>query len=211
MATGMVSALGCVAVLSAPRLIRQRKGGCGQSPEVSNLRQIGLALFEFENEYGSLPDPSTIARVQGKTGLMLSMGTTTSNDYFRQLLEAGIASNETMFYARLPSSSTKPDDIFTAGEALKKGECSFTYLLGARASDNPGRPLVVAPMIPGTDRFDPKPFNGKALILKRDNSVTFTTIDKHGHAIFPNGGRNLMDPTNPIWDGHPPTIAWPEL
>ncbi len=34
-------------------------------------------------------------------------------------------------------------------------------------------------------------------------------IDKAGHIII--DGRNLMDPKHPIWDGHPPIIAWPEL
>lgn len=209
MAAGIISALGCMTFLSAPLFIRQCKCCGGQTEAVSNIRQLGLALFEFEAEYGSFPDPSTIARVRGKTDLMLSMGTTTSNDYFRQLLEAGIASSETMFHTRLPGKPMKPDNIFSPGEALKKGECSFTYLLGARASDNPGRPLVVAPMIPGTDRFDPKAFEGKAIILTKDNRAMSLSIDKHGHAIL-QGGRNLMDPSNPIWDGHPPTIAWPE-
>jgi hypothetical protein len=64
-------------------------------------------------------------------------------------------------------------------------------------------------MIPGTDRFDPKPFKGKAVILKMDNSVTSLSIDKAGHAIL--DGRNLMDPHHPIWEGHAPVIAWPDL
>jgi hypothetical protein len=64
-------------------------------------------------------------------------------------------------------------------------------------------------MIPGMNRFDPKPFNGKAILLKLDNSVTLLPIDKVGHAIMYD--RNLMDPDHPIWDGHAPVIAWPDL
>ena len=63
-------------------------------------------------------------------------------------------------------------------------------------------------MIPGTDRFDSKPFDGYAVFLKLDYSVTSYPIDKDGHVII--DGRNVMDPHHPIWGGHPPAIAWPE-
>ena len=101
-----------------------------------------------------------------------------------------------------------PPNVIAGAKALEKGECAFTYFLGASILDNPSRPLAVAPMIPGTDRFDPKPFEGKAVILRIDNSVTSLRIDKMGHVNY--GGGNLMDPSNLIWDGHPPVIAWPE-
>ena len=56
-----------------------------------------------------------------------------------------------MFYARI-TGTKRPDDIVTGGELLKKGECGFTYFMGAKATDNPSRPIVVTPMISGTDR-----------------------------------------------------------
>ncbi len=202
--------LGSMVVLVASPLFLMRRRGC-YSPvreAVNDARQIGLALFEFETEYGKYPDPTTIAAVRKETGTLLSLGTTSSNDFFRQLIAAGIAQSEPMFYAET-AGGRKPDNIFDTTHALEKGECGFTYFLGATETCNPARPLVVARMIPGTDRFDPKPFEGKAVILKADNSVTSLPIDKHGHAILLGG--NLMDPHHPIWDGHPPVIAWPEL
>jgi hypothetical protein len=113
-----------------------------------------------------------------------------------------------MFYAKI-NRTNKPDGIFTKGQALSTGECGFTYLRGAKITDNLERPLLVTPMIPGTDRFDPKPFKGKAVVLKLDYSVTSLPIDKDGHLMI--NGRNLMDPNHPIWGGHPPVIAWPDL
>ena len=100
----------------------------------------------------------------------------------------------------------KPDHIMKAGEALKKGECGFSYLAGQTAAGN--TPLLVTPLIPGTDRFDPKPFEGKAVILRMDNSVTSMPIREDGHVWI--NGMNLLDPHHPIWEGKPPTIAWPE-
>jgi hypothetical protein len=180
----------------------------GQNEAVNNARQMGFALFEFENEYGAYPNADTVVAVQKATGTKLALGTTTSNDFFRQLIGGGFTQSEKIFYAARIPGVRKPDDNITGVEALKKGECGFAYFLGAKVTDNPERPLAVAPMIPGTDRFDPKAFEGKAVVLRMDNSVTSIPIDKDGHIQIE--GKLLMDPTNPIWDGHPPMIVWPE-
>ncbi len=185
-----------------------RRGPHYQSEAVNNARQIGIALFGFETEFGSFPDASTDATVQAETGTDLDLGRKSSNDFFRQLISTSIAQSEPMFYAKI-NGTKKPDGIFTKGEAIKKGECGFTYFLGAKTTDNPSRPLLVTPMIPGTDRFDPKPFKGKAVVLKLDQSVTSLPINKDGHLMI--NGRNLTESNHPIWDGHPPVIAWPDL
>ena len=44
-----------------------------------NVAQVGLALLEFETEYGKYPGPDTIAEVKGSTGTRLRLGTATSN------------------------------------------------------------------------------------------------------------------------------------
>lgn len=180
-----------------------------QTEAVNNARQIGMALFEFQEKYGRMPDVTTIALVKQDTATDLNLGTKSSNDFFRQLMAVAITQSEPMFYAKI-AGTHKPDGIFTKAEALKKGECGFTYFTGALKTDNLGRPIMVTPMIPGTHQFDPKPFNGKAVILKADNSVTsLPIIIKTGHVMV--GGLDLMDPSNPIWDGHPPVVAWPDL
>ena len=179
------------------------------APEaVNNARQIGMALFEFETEYGKFPDSSTIEAVRKNTGTVLPLGTKNSNDYFRQLIGADMTQYEPMFYAKV-KGARKPDGLTDPTHALTKGEVGFTYLAGLSIVGNPSRPLVVAPMIPGTDRFDPKPFEGKAVLLRMDNSVTSLPIQKDGHVLL--YGKNLFDPTNPIWDGKPPVIVWPDL
>ena len=174
---------------------------------VNNARQIGFALFEFEIEYGRFPDATTITAVQKETGTLLPLGTKTSNDYFRQLIGAGITQSEPMFYARI-EGSRKPDGLMDPANTLVKGNVGFAYLAGLASMGSPSRPLVVTPLIPGTDRFDPKPFDGKAVILKMDNSVTSIPIQKDGHVLL--SGRNILDPGHPIWDGKPPVIVWPE-
>ena len=188
-----------------------RHGGgkkANQTQAVNNARQIGLALYGFQEDYGKFPDATTIATVRQKTATDLNLGTKSANDFFRQLLATDIVASEEMFYAKI-AGTHRPDNIFTKAEALKKGECAFSYFLGATRTDNPQRPILATPMIPGTDRFDPKRFDGKAVILKLDNSVTSVPISKSGRVLI--GGLSLMDPANPIWDGKPPVVAWPEL
>ena len=167
-----------------------------------------MALFAFQQDYGTMPDFETIAKVRESTGSSLSMGKKSSNDFFRQLFATGMTESESMFYARIPGVR-KQDGQISGTKALEKGECGFTYFLGAIKDCHPARPTVVVPMIPGTDRFDPEPFGGKAFVLRADNSVTSLVIDKQGHAIF--RGKNLMDPSQEIWEGKPPAIAWPDL
>ena len=189
---------------------RPRHGGhkrADQTQAVNNARQIGLALYEFQEEYGKFPDATTIAAVRQDTATDLNLGTKSANDFFRQLFATGIVQNEVMFYAKT-AVTRKADNIFTKAEALKKGECAFAYFLGATKSDSLLRPVVAVPMIPGTDRFDPKPFKGKAVVLRLDNSVTFLTINNAGHAI--SNGMNLLNPANPFWGDKPPVIAWPD-
>lgn len=164
-------------------------------------------MLEFQEQYGKLPDVTTVA-IQSATATLAPLGKKTSNEFFRQLQAAGMTQSEAMFYAKI-NGTHKPDGRLDGSHLLEKGECGFTYFLGAVRSDNLTRPLVVTPMIPGTDRFDPQPFEGRAVILKMDNSVTMLPIDKDGHVVL--YGTNMMDPHHPIWDGHAPVIAWPDL
>ncbi|HEX7261615.1 MAG TPA: hypothetical protein VF258_07340, partial [Luteolibacter sp.] len=120
-------------VAVAPMFIRSSKKA-DQTEAVSNARQIGFALFEFETDYGKFPDVTTIAAVQKKTGSLLPLGTKSSNDFFRQLIAAEITQFEAMFYAKT-AGGRKPDGIFTTAEAVKARECGFTYFLGATSKD----------------------------------------------------------------------------
>jgi hypothetical protein len=173
---------------------------------------MSLAFFEFDSAYGKFPDPSTIAAVRENSGSLLSLGTKTSNDFFRQLIAAEIAQSERLFYAEIPGTH-KPDNVFfDAAHTLQKGECGFSYIVGLSTKSNPARPLVVTPLIPGTDRFDPVPFNGYAIVLRVDGGPTVLVlpINKNGEVID-SSGKHILDPANPIWGGEKPVIAWPDL
>ena len=173
---------------------------------MNNMKQIGVALFEFDNEYGSYPDEETAKALSEATGTAYKFEGGTSDDYFRQLLAAGVKT-EGIFQFGQPAKAA--DDKFaTDAEALALGECDFAYLPGASASGDPGRPLVVGPMLPGKMEFDPAPFGGKAVVLRADNSVTVLPINEKGEAI--SNGKNLFDPGNEYWGNKKPEVAWPK-
>jgi hypothetical protein len=173
---------------------------------ISNIRQIGLTLFAFDDQYGRFPDASTIPAVQAATGTTLHLGDSSSNQLFRQLL-ATVGTSELIFWAKTPATRKKPDDILAAG-ALAPGECAYSYVAGLTSSGDPETPIVMTPMIRGTLKFDPKPFGGKAIVLNLDSSATALTIEENGDVLL--NGMNLFDPRQPFWRGKAPDIKWPE-
>jgi prepilin-type N-terminal cleavage/methylation domain-containing protein len=192
--------IAALAGLTAPMVIRQRRKA-DQTEAVSNARQIGLAMFEFETSYGSYPDSSTASDVTTNTESDLELGGTTANDYFRQLMAAEIAPSETMFYAKT-AFTRKPDNIFNnTTNALKAGEVGFGYLMNNTdafsASGNPGRPIIAAPLAyqDGTfasGEFDVDLYDAKAVVLKIDNSVTSIPILRKSRKAQITGGKGLL-------------------
>lgn len=92
---------------------------------------------------------------------------------------------------------------------LEKGEVAFAYIANIFPDDNPSLPIAFAPIIPGTKKFDPKPFKGKAVVLRLNKSVSVLNINSNGDALL-GGGKKLLDPNNGMWDGKIPDVRYPE-
>jgi len=209
--------IAALAGLTAPMVIRQRKKA-DQTEAVSNARQIGLALFEFETSYGSFPDQSTGTEVTANTQSVLTFGGNAANDYFRQLIAAEISQSEAMFYAKT-AFTKKPDNVFnTAQNALAAGEVGFGYImngdLGFSTAGNPARPIVVAPLaFPfSTGQFDIDLYDSKAVVLRIDNSVQSIPILRTSKLAQLGGGKNLLQVgDDTVWGtGVTPTIVNPQ-
>jgi hypothetical protein len=198
--------IGICSVLSfalLPLFLPRRRGPHNSVGAVNNARQIGLALFEFESEYGRLPDSSTVAAVRHKT-----LPDRTSNDLFAQLIASGIVASEHVFYAKA-KSMRKPDNVFaTDATVLEHGECAFAYFAGVSMSRGPRAALAFAPVIPGTTTLDRKSCEGYAIILWSDNSATKHPITPAGKLIY--NGLDLLDPRQPFWRGKAPDVKWPK-
>jgi prepilin-type N-terminal cleavage/methylation domain-containing protein len=204
--------IAALAGLTAPMVIRQRKKA-DQTEAVNNARQIGMALFEFETEYGSFPDDTTATAVKDATDTPLVSGGK-SNDRFRQLMRAGIAQSEAMFYAKT-GFTKKPDGIMTTDlQALAAGEVGFGILMesatkGMSASGNPSRPIVAAPFkvdMGGT--FDSDFYDSKAVVLRLDNSVTSLPIVSTTGNVKINGRTMTETGSDTVWGTATFTPTW---
>jgi len=192
--------------IATPYVVKQKKKA-DQTRATGNLRQIGLALVEFEADFGSFPSEATaqlVTKQYPNHGHNLSG--VSSNALFRQLFAANLTETELMFYAKIPGVR-KPDGDTSLGKLLEKGEVGFAYVTGLTSGGNRAHPIAFVPIILGTTRFDPKPFDGYAVFLRTDNSVMAYKIENDGHCRI--GGIDILSPENPIWDGQAPDIRYP--
>jgi prepilin-type N-terminal cleavage/methylation domain-containing protein len=202
--------IAALAGLTAPMVIRQRKKA-DQTEAVNNAHQIGLALMEFDTEYGSYPDDATGTAVTTATGNPVNAGTS-ANARFHQLMAAGMTQSEAMFYAK-SAYTKKPDGIITpASSALAAGENGFGIIMSTStvahsSAGNPGRPICAAPFTATpADTFDKDPYDGKAVILKMDNSVVSLPILATTSKVNLNGQDLLATTTGALYEGK--TTAW---
>ena len=210
--------IAALAGLTAPMVIRQRKKA-DQTEAVNNAKQIGLAMFEFENSYGTFPDNTTATQVVANTGTTLTFAGGKSNDFFRQLIAAEISQSEAMFYAKT-NYTKKPDNVYnTQTTALGAGEVGFGYIMNGTTAfstaGNPSRAIVAAPLAgtttPATDgTFDLDMYDSKAIVLRIDNSVQSLNVLKTSKKAQL-GSKTLLDTgADTVWgDGVTPTMIAP--
>ncbi len=175
-----------------------------QTVAIMNARQIGIALFEFETEYGSFPDAKTAVAVKEATETKADLKAATANDCFYQLMASGICPNDEIFTIKDPAKKRKAPARLP--DHLEK--CAFSYLIGMNAAGNPSRPVVIAPLVKGKEIFDPVALGGKAVVLRVDNSVQSFPIDEDGRVMI--NGKDIFDPAQPFWNGKVPEIRWPK-
>lgn len=69
-------------------------------------------------------------------------------------------------------------------------------------------PIVLTPLIPGTTKFDPEPFKGKAIKLRINQSALTYDIHKDGHVY--DKDIDILSAKHPVWNGKAPDIRYPE-
>jgi prepilin-type N-terminal cleavage/methylation domain-containing protein len=210
--------IAALAGLTAPMVIRQRKKA-DLAEATSNSKQIGLALFQFDQDYGTFPDSTTGTTVTENTGSPLAFGGNTSNDYFRQLIAAGIADSEAMFYAKT-GFTKKPDNVLnTTEKALAKGEVGYGYIMNSgntaiSSSGNSARPIIAAPLAYPfqTGQFDVDLYDLKAIVLRLDQSAQALSINKQTKLAQVGGGKTLLQQgDDTVWGtGSQPTMVNPD-
>ncbi len=190
----------CMVVLfsvAPPQIMRMRIKG-DQVVAMNNGRSLALSLSEFAAEYSSLPDHETAKAVNVQTKTDLKLDGDFSNDYFRQLIAAGVVKSEDPFFAKTPYSRYAPNNILKGAFALRPGEVGFGYLMNgdqAMPNEDPNRIIAVTPLLnaTATGEFDPKPLAGKAALVYLDTSVRLAAIRNADHRVELNLGRTLLE------------------
>lgn len=208
----MVLVCSAIIGLFSPAVISSPKSR-DRAEAVSHAKQIGLALFEFCDDYGCYPSQATALELQKfNADCTAKLGNASSNDFFRQLFTAGTLDRETPFFAK-SRDSRRPDNVTSNFKLLEKGEVGFAYVVSHAACKVKDFPIVLTPLARGELKFDyesaRKFFGGnKVVVLWADNSVTIETVNKDGRVIL--NGKSFFDPSQPYWHGIPPRVAWPE-
>ncbi len=192
--------IAALAGLTAPKLISMRKKG-DQVVAMNNGKNMVISLNEFANEYGGLPDRETGKQVTETTGSKLNLNGDTANDYFRQLIAAGIAKGEEAFWSKTPYSPKKPDNNppkDSPAKVLEAGEVGFGYLMNGTTGmsiDDPNRPIAATPLLNATAKgeFDAGPLDGKAALVYLDTSVKLIQIREDNKKVAVMGNKTLLD------------------
>ena len=212
----MIVIIAALAGLSTPLILRQQKNAA-RVEAISNSKQIGLALLEFDQEFGAFPDDASANAVSNATNTQLTLTGSNSNDYFRQLL-ATMVNSEDIFYTKTPYT-LEPDNDISSGNALEAGEVGFGYVMldtgvAQNTSGNAGRPVLVTPLLDANTswEFDPDPYGSKAVVFRLDNSAKSPRINAQDNFVTVGQGRKLQDTgQNTVWGtGSNPTLVAPE-
>jgi prepilin-type N-terminal cleavage/methylation domain-containing protein len=211
----VITIIAALAAMSAPMIIRQKRKA-DQTEAINNIRQVGIALTEFETEYGSFPDDTTAEAVATGTDTTKVVGSK-ANDRFRQVMRAGIAQSELMFFAKA-SYTKKPDGVFNQDStALAPGEVGFGLMGksdGTALSNggNPSRPVAMAPFDSSLqgEKFDYDVYDGKAVVLRLDNSAVSLPIIKTTGFVKVNGKSLTQTGDDTVWGTSvTPAIVYP--
>ncbi len=186
-----------VAFLMGPMVVRSmRKSGLATAAH--NSKQLHLALFEFDQDYGFFPGDQA---AEMEDGYPQHRGEY-SNDYFKQLFENGNITSEENFYARGGSRDQRqPDgDVSSMDRAIEAGECGFAYVKNMDTSSyDPSTPLLLASMYGDGYKFNTDVYRGRAMVLSIDGSVKQYALNDDHEALADDGSELFGDRKNMTW------------
>ncbi|MBT8043406.1 MAG: hypothetical protein KJO79_00525 [Verrucomicrobiae bacterium] len=168
-------------------------------------KQIFYLMMAFDQDWGVFPNDATAnndVSLKGYTGKY-------SNDYLGQLVAGGYTKAESIFFVKGGSQTElkKPDeDVTTKAKTLAAGECGFAYYKGLSTRKSARLPLLMTPMTGKGFKFDPKPYDGMAVVLHVDGSVQHYQIDENGDAVRGNGKKLFEGGEGNPWGSKGPEL-----
>jgi len=215
----VIAIIAALAGLALPAILGTRKRAAATEC-TSNMKQVGLLLFQFSQDYGSYPS-KTLAEENSRIFKNVSTGDS-ANALLGQLIASKLTKSEEIFYAKGGSpTKKKPDNVINSpAKLLQPGECGFGYVMftGDEAlgpDSNTGLPVLVAPLESNSGGSSPKlndePYGGKAVYLRVDQSVRQDPIDEDTGEILIPGNLSLFERgEDTVWDDKTADVKAPD-
>ncbi|MGE9268293.1 MAG: type II secretion system protein [Verrucomicrobiales bacterium] len=211
----VIAIIAALAGLATPVILKAQKAAA-ITEATNNARQIGTLLVLFDQDWGTFPSSDTATSINESTGETVPSGND-SNSYLAQLIVGGYTDSEEIFFAKGGvEGGQKPDGVVTAGEVLDAKECGFAYVMLSgdeplSTSYNGNLPVVCAPVdADDPSRFNPSPYDNKAVYLRLDSSVQQKRINNQGEVVV-GGGKKLFDTgSETAWDDLTPNVIAPK-
>ena len=216
----VIAIIAALAGLATPAILRAKKSA-DLTEATNNLRNLGIFMFAFEDEFGTFPSEEIYSDNQNR--FKNASGGTDANALLGLLIAGGFTNSEEVFYAKGGASiNKKPDNVTNSpAKLLQAGECGFGYVMinqseAMSTSDNGGRPLLVAPLEKNSGgsnpQFNDNPYNGRGVYLRIDQSVKQNQVEvDEGTCLLP-GNQHLFETgENSVWGSDlQPDVKAPE-
>ena len=186
----VIAIIAILAGLATPVLFDQLKRG-HKIKATHNMKQLHIALFNFDDRRGSFPGNDTADRV-ANPDLLQGSGKGSANGYLSQLIADNFVKSEENFYAKSDAFKLEADNDIQTGKVLEAGECGMAYVMksateGFSTSGNPSVPLLLAPMAEEKGKYDTEAYGGLGIFLRADGAVKEADISKDGKTMRING------------------------
>jgi len=211
----VIAIIAVLAGLGTPAILKAKKNA-DKATAINNARQIGIALGDFDQEWGSYPSDTTREDLED-AGIECPAGDD-ANAMLGQLIAAKSIDVEEIFYLKSVRGSRVGDNqIKNADDILAKGENSWGYVMlgddNALSSSTASSltPILVAPLKEGGSEpvFDPKPYNDKMVYFKADGSVAEARINDDGQAALKKGRTLFSTGEDSVWEDDIPDVRVP--
>lgn len=192
----VIAIIAALAGFAVPAILGAKKKA-DQTEAINNARQIGIALAQFQENYGSNPSTTTAAAISSEGNTDVQSGAS-ANALLSQLLATRTLEGKAVFYVKatgvLKVSQTAQDSNM---RQLAAGQCGFGYVTidastGISSANNGAYPVLVTPFkaLNNAD-FDNAPFNGEVVVLRNDSSVQKYKLSSQDNTLKFNGQNYL--------------------
>jgi len=200
----VIAIIVALAALATPQIFKALKRAA-LAEALNNVRQVKFALDGFATDFdGQFPNDDTGKRlVEGGTG------SSSSNDYLRQLFMSGETESETIFWVKNSpvASKSAPDNKVKEGGKpqpaliLEAGDCHWAYMTEQTNTSPVNRPLLMDGYKKGLSEFDPETWSLKAVVLRIDGSAKPMRMRISDNKVLDGSLNDILTTRASAWDG----------